>query len=114
VRRLFVERGATVVLSDLDRAALEATAERLGTRHGVRDASDEASVRMVVRAMLNEGIMPAGLPHSAGITLPLAGPEDITAADFSRVVSVDLLSAPVMTSGLPPDCRRRPVRPHSA
>ena len=65
---LFVERGATVVLFDRDRPSLKATAERLETRHRVYDVSDEASVRMAVYAMLDEGITPAGLLHSAGIT----------------------------------------------
>jgi NAD(P)-dependent dehydrogenase (short-subunit alcohol dehydrogenase family) len=72
-----------VVLFDRDRPSLKATAERLETRHRVYDVSDEASVRMAVYAMLDAGITPAGLLHSAGITQPMAGPEELTAADFT-------------------------------
>jgi NAD(P)-dependent dehydrogenase (short-subunit alcohol dehydrogenase family) len=86
----FVERGATVVLFDRGRSALEATAERLGMRHWACDVSDEISVHNAVHAMLDEEITPAGLLHSAGITQPTAGPEDVTVADFSHVVSIDL------------------------
>lgn len=96
---LFVERGATVVLFDRDRQSLEAAAEPLGTRHWVCDVSDEASVRMAAHAMLDEGSTPAGLLHSAGITQPVAGPEDATAGDSSHVVSVDLLGTFLIIQG---------------
>jgi NAD(P)-dependent dehydrogenase (short-subunit alcohol dehydrogenase family) len=95
----FVERGATVVLFDRDRPSLEATAERLGTRHWVCDVSDEASVRVAAHAMLDKRSTPAGLLHSAGITQPMAGPEVATAADFSHVVSVDLLGTFLIIQG---------------
>jgi NAD(P)-dependent dehydrogenase (short-subunit alcohol dehydrogenase family) len=99
---LFIERGATVVLLDLDRSAVESTAERLGTRHWVCDVSDEVAVRTAVRAMLAEGINPAGLVHSAGITHPSAGPEGITPDDFSHVMSVDLLGTFLINKSAPP------------
>jgi NAD(P)-dependent dehydrogenase (short-subunit alcohol dehydrogenase family) len=76
---LFVGRGPTVVLLD-----------RLGMRHWACDLSDEISVRNAAHAILDEGITPAGLLHSAGITQPAAGPEDITMTEAGQGAIVNI------------------------
>lgn len=88
---LFVERGAEVILVDLASSTVHETAERLGARAWTCDVSDERHVRSTVAAMVDGGLVPTGLVHCAGITQPIVGPEDLTAEDFSRVLSVDLL-----------------------
>ncbi|MFV0375010.1 SDR family NAD(P)-dependent oxidoreductase [Microbacterium sp.] len=89
--RLFVERGARVVLADLPGSVVADTAAALGAPHVTFDVTEEQQVADAVAGLTADGTRLGGLLHGAGITQPMVGPDDIDADLFRRVVDIDLL-----------------------
>lgn len=88
---LFVERGSRVILADLPTSVVAETADRLGARWVHLDVTDESAVAAAIAGLEAEGLTPDGLLHAAGRTHRMVGPEQISAADFSAIIDVDLL-----------------------
>lgn len=89
--RLFVERGARVVLGDLPDSTVADTARALGAEHVAFDVTVEAEVQSAVEHLTADGTQITGLLHAAGITQPMVAPTEIDAELFRRVVDIDLL-----------------------
>lgn len=91
VAGVFVAKGASVAVVDLDRAAADATAARLGDPCGgfTCDVSDPASVKAAVEAVLEEYGQIDVLVNCAGIAL-LAPAEDLTAEAFDKTMAVNV------------------------
>ncbi len=91
VAGVFVAKGASVAVVDLDRAAADATAARLGDPCGgfTCDVSDPASVKAAVEAVLEEYGQIDVLVNCAGIAI-LAPAEDLTAEAFDKTMAVNV------------------------
>ncbi|GAA3334520.1 SDR family oxidoreductase [Curtobacterium sp. C1] len=85
----FVAAGAQVVAADRDADALAALAGRPGVQPVVLDVTDEDAVEAVVHAVDQEHGGIGVLVHAAGV-LSQSPLEDLSAAEWSRVLSVDL------------------------
>ena len=92
VERL-AEAGATVVIADLDGAAAEAAAQELGgsVRAIATDVSDEAAVQQLVAQTVQDCGSIDILVNNAGI-YPAMPVLQMTAADFDKVIAVNLRS----------------------
>lgn len=89
--RLFVERGADVLLADLPGSVVAETAAALGADCVTFDVTDEDQVQQSIAQIEAKDTRITGLLHAAGITQPMVGPADIDADLFRRVVDIDLL-----------------------
>lgn len=97
--------GARLVLGDIDRAAVDATAQLIYARAGqatpcVFDVSDAHAVRAVFSRLPRVEI----LVNNAGIC-PLAAPEEITEAEWDRVMAVNLKGTFLCTQAALPGLR---------
>jgi NAD(P)-dependent dehydrogenase (short-subunit alcohol dehydrogenase family)/pimeloyl-ACP methyl ester carboxylesterase len=90
----FAERGADVVIADVDRAAAEATraqAANLGVRASAHllDVSDGAAMRRFADSVVGEHGVPDVVLNNAGIGI--AGPfRDTSEQDWQRIIDVNL------------------------
>ena len=84
------EKGWRVIVSDVRADAAQATAERLGLDALPFDVADEAAIAAAADAAEERFGPVSGLVTSAGVLQPPTAPEDFGAADFDRVMSVNL------------------------
>jgi NAD(P)-dependent dehydrogenase (short-subunit alcohol dehydrogenase family) len=104
IARLFVARGASVFLTDIDREGLAALAAELGdsASHAVSDATDEASTRAAFSAMqtrfgrVDIAVLNAGTEGMVGRI------GEVGLSDFDRVIAVNLRSVFIGLSWLMP------------
>lgn len=90
--RLFVAEGARVVLADIDARRLEVLADELDQIAQVTDVGDEASVSRLVDVTIEHfGRLDCAF-NNAGISGQAAPIEEVTLADFERIIRVDLTS----------------------
>ncbi|UXN20416.1 SDR family oxidoreductase [Curtobacterium flaccumfaciens] len=85
----FVAAGARVVAADLDADGLADLAERLGVRTIVLDVTDEDRVEAAVASVDEESGGIQVLVNAAGV-LTQAPLEELTTADWARVMVIDL------------------------
>lgn len=91
----FAERGAEVVIADLDEAGAEETAGQVRARHAtahryVVDVSDVAAMEDFAKRVIDEHGVPDVVVNNAGIGI--AGPFlDTGAADWEKIVGVNLM-----------------------
>lgn len=85
----FVAAGARVVAADLDADGLADLAERLGVRTIVLDVTDEDGVEAAVASVDEESGGIQVLVNAAGV-LTQAPLEELTTADWARVIAIDL------------------------
>lgn len=85
----FVAAGARVVAADLDADGLADLAERLGVRTIVLDVTDEDRVEAAVASVDEESGGIQVLVNAAGV-LTQAPLEELTTADWARVIAIDL------------------------
>lgn len=85
----FVAAGARVVAADLDADGLADLAERLGVRTIVLDVTDEDGVEAAVASVDEESGGIQVLVNAAGV-LTQAPLEELTTADWARVMAIDL------------------------
>ncbi|MCS6569355.1 SDR family oxidoreductase [Curtobacterium flaccumfaciens pv. flaccumfaciens] len=85
----FVAAGARVVAADLDADGLAELAERLGVRTIVLDVTDEDRVEAAVASVDEESGGIQVLVNAAGV-LTQAPLEELTTADWARVMAIDL------------------------
>ena len=85
----FVAAGARVVAADLDADGLADLAERLGVRTIVLDVTDEDRVEDAVASVDEESGGIQVLVNAAGV-LTQAPLEELTTADWARVMAIDL------------------------
>ncbi|MBI3359649.1 MAG: SDR family oxidoreductase, partial [Chloroflexi bacterium] len=88
----FAAEGASVVLADVDRAALEATQRDLGGLAIPTDVSDEESVRAMVETTVRHYGRIDILVNNAGIC-PLTPFESVSRAEWDRVIAINLTGA---------------------
>jgi NAD(P)-dependent dehydrogenase (short-subunit alcohol dehydrogenase family) len=93
--RAFAEAGASVVLADIDEAALRIATDRLTASGGAVigapcDVADEAQVAaMVAQAVATFGRLDAAF-NNAGVQAPPSDLADEDAAEFDRVTAINL------------------------
>lgn len=91
IARALVQQGARIAICDVDKAALDATAEEIKAEIAiVADVSDEAQVANFFKAI---GAKLGGLDalvNNAGIAGPTGGVEEITPADWKRCIDICL------------------------
>ncbi len=103
---LYAERGARVVLLDLDLAAAERVARTIAAAGGAAwalacDVSDEASVAQSFRAILDRHPHLAILVNNAGIA-HVGNALNTTSADFERLFRVNVLGVHHCTQAVLP------------
>ena len=102
----FVEEGASVMLADIDQAAIEQLASRLGQLCQRTDVSRRSEIDTLFDRVEKEWGRLDVLVNNAGVT-HAADLLDLTEADFDRVMAINLKSAlfgiqrgaPLMASG---------------
>ncbi|MEZ5732811.1 MAG: SDR family oxidoreductase [Paracoccaceae bacterium] len=98
--------GASVCLSDIDRAALAATTAAMGAAHVVMDVSDGASVKAGVTAAVAalgglDGLVnnAAMLDESHSATVAEARFEKVLSVNLTSILRVSQAAAPLMAGG---------------
>jgi D-threitol dehydrogenase (NAD+) len=91
VAQLFADRGATVVVADLDETGARARADALGSQHRAvgLDVSDPESVESAVAEALRLVGSIEILVNSAGIAI-LAPAEDLSPEAFKKTIDINL------------------------
>jgi len=102
IARAFAEEGARVVVADLNAEAAERVAAEIGGEAVATDVSDAASV-----AALAEGRSPDILVNNAGVTHLPAFLEDVSEADFDRVLATNVKSVYLMARAFVPGMKAR-------
>lgn len=90
--RAFAAEGARVMVADLNRAAAEAVAAEVGGLAQAVDVSDDASVAAMAAAAFSAFGTLDILVNNAGITHLPQPMEDVTEAEFDRVLAVNAKS----------------------
>ncbi|MCI2237497.1 SDR family NAD(P)-dependent oxidoreductase [Paenibacillus sp. TRM 82003] len=104
--RRLVEAGHSVLLGARDRERGRAAAERLGARFVHLDVTDDASVAAAAADVAeHEGALDV-LVNNAGVPGPLVPAEEITAADASAVLDVNVVGVVRVTHAFLPLLRR--------
>jgi 3-oxoacyl-[acyl-carrier protein] reductase len=92
IARRFAAEGARVMVADINEAAARAVADEIGgIAHGV-DVSRDASVAAMARAAFEAFGRLDILVNNAGVTHLPAAMEDVSEADFDRVLAVNTKS----------------------
>lgn len=93
---LAIERGATVVMADLNEETVTSVAAGLGARPDTCNVADPDQSRRLIESIVEGHGRLDGLVNAAGVmhTAPFL---DITPADFDRVVNVNLRGAYFLT-----------------
>ena len=106
--RTFAAHGARVVILDLDGQAAEAAAARLGAGHlGIAcDVTDKASCAAAVAAVIAAVGKIDVLVNNAGITQGVKV-ADIQAADWERILAVNLTGVLFLSQAVMPHMRER-------
>lgn len=92
IARAFVREGARVLAADVNGDAVEAVAHEIGAEFSVTDVSDGASVRAMAEQALGAWGQIDILVNNAGITHLPAPMEEVSEADFDRVLAVNVKS----------------------
>ncbi len=103
----FVTEGATVMVADINGDAARAIASKLGGHAHVVDVSKGDSVDAMVRAAIEQFGHVDILVNNAGITHLPAFMEDVTEADFDRVLAVNAKSVYLTARALVPHMKGR-------
>jgi 3-oxoacyl-[acyl-carrier protein] reductase len=107
IARAFAEAGARVAVADIDGARAESVAGEVGGHAVVADVSDGASVT----AMIAEAEVALGpldiLVNNAGITHQPAPLEEVSEADFDRVLAVNAKSVYLTARAAVPGMKAR-------
>jgi 3-oxoacyl-[acyl-carrier protein] reductase len=107
IARKFVAEGAAVMIADIDAGAAEAMAGVLGAAWVAADVGDDAGVaHMAAQAMGGLGHVDV-LVNNAGITHLPAPLEEISEADFDRVLRVNAKSVYLTARHLVPAMKAR-------
>jgi 3-oxoacyl-[acyl-carrier protein] reductase len=107
IARKFVAEGAAVMIADIDAGAAEAMADVLGTAWVAADVGDDAGVaHMAAQAMGALGHVDI-LVNNAGVTHLPAPLEEITEADFDRVLRINAKSVYLTARHLVPAMKER-------
>lgn len=107
--RKFIAEGAKVMVADINGAAAEAFAKELGgaaVGHQV-DVSKDDSVAAMAKAALAAFGQVDILVNNAGVTHLPAAMEDVTEADFDRVLSVNVKSVYLTAKHIVPHMKAR-------
>ncbi len=107
--RKFIAEGARVMIADINGAAAEAFAKELGDSaigHQV-DVSKDESVAAMAKAALQAFGQVDILVNNAGVTHLPAAMEDVSEADFDRVISVNVKSVYLTAKHLVPHMKAR-------
>jgi 3-oxoacyl-[acyl-carrier protein] reductase len=107
--RKFIAEGARVMVADINGAAAEAFAKELGgaaVGHQVDVSKDESVAAMAKAALAAFGQVDI-LVNNAGVTHLPAAMEDVTEADFDRVLSVNVKSVYLTAKHLVPHMKAR-------
>ena len=104
--KLMAAQGARVAILDLARAEPQAAAARLGAGHLglVADVTDKASCEAAIAAVLKAFGRIDNLINNAGITQPVKT-QDITGADYDRILDVSLRGTLYMSQAVLPAMR---------
>ena len=92
IARAFVREGARVLAADVNGDAVEGVAHEIGAEFSVTDVSDGASVRAMAEQALGAWDQIDILVNNAGITHLPAPMEEVSEADFDRVLAVNVKS----------------------
>lgn len=107
--RKFIAEGAKVMVADINGAAAEAFAKELGGAaigHQV-DVSKDESVSAMAKAALQAFGQVDILVNNAGVTHLPSAMEDVSEADFDRVISVNVKSVYLTAKYLVPHMKAR-------
>ena len=107
--RKFIAEGAKVMVADINGAAAEAFAKELGGAaigHQV-DVSKDESVSAMAKAALQAFGQVDILVNNAGVTHLPSAMEDVSEADFDRVISVNVKSVYLTAKYLVPHMKSR-------
>ena len=92
IARAFVREGARVLAADVNGDAVKGVAHEIGAEFSVTDVSDGASVRAMAEQALGAWDQIDILVNNAGITHLPAPMEEVSEADFDRVLAVNVKS----------------------
>lgn len=107
--RKFIAEGAKVMVADINGAAAEAFAKELGDAaigHQV-DVSKDESVAAMAKAAIEAFGQVDILVNNAGVTHLPAAMEDVSEADFDRVISVNVKSVYLTARHIVPQMKAR-------
>ena len=107
--RKFIAEGAKVMVADINGAAAEAFAKQLGEAavgHQVDVSKDESVAAMAKAALAAFGQVDI-LVNNAGVTHLPSAMEDVSEADFDRVISVNAKSVYLTAKHLVPHMKAR-------
>ena len=92
IARVFAKEGAQLLLVDIDQEAARQVAAELDAQAEQADVSDTASMAALAKATENHFGTPDILVNNAGITHLPAPMEEVSEADFDRVLAVNAKS----------------------
>ncbi|MCE8007684.1 SDR family oxidoreductase [Aestuariivita sp.] len=109
IARVFAEHGARVMIADINADAAKETARELGDQTMAQhvDVSDGASVNAMAEAALGAFGHVDILVNNAGITHMPTPLEDVSEADFDRVLNVNVKSVYLTARTLVPHMKSR-------
>ena len=112
--RKFLAEGARVMIADLNTDAAQEMAAECGADAMAQtvDVSDGASVDTMIQAAISEWGQVDILVNNAGITHLPSQMEDVSEADFDRVVAVNMKSVYLTARALVPQMKNPPGRGH--
>ena len=106
IARKFAAEGAHVVVADINGDAAKTVAQEIGGTAQTCNVGDRASVEALRDAALAIGPVDI-VVNNAGVTHLPGAAEDITDADFDRIVAVNMKSIYLMTQAFVPGFKAR-------
>ncbi|MGJ8610551.1 MAG: glucose 1-dehydrogenase [Octadecabacter sp.] len=103
IAEIFVAEGARVLVADVNGDAANAVAKRLNASPWVVDVTDNTSVRRMAGKLPNPDI----IVNNAGITHLPQPLDDISDADFDRIIAVNMKSVYLMARHFIPKMKTR-------
>ena len=107
IARKFIAEGAQVMIADIDGPAVEAMAAVLGAEHVTADVGEGAGVAHMALAALGAFGRLDILVNNAGVTHLPAALEEVSEADFDRVLRVNAKSVYLTARQLVPAMKAR-------
>ncbi|MFN4099723.1 MAG: SDR family oxidoreductase [Pararhodobacter sp.] len=101
IARKFAAEGAKVIVADIDGASAAAVAAEIGGTAQVCNVADRASVKALREAALAIGPVDI-LVNNAGVTHLPGATEDVSEADFDRIVAVNMKAIYLTTQAFVP------------
>ena len=105
--RKFLSEGAQVMIADLNSEAATGLAEELGCAAAVVDVADRASVEGMKNAVEHSFGLPDIIVNNAGVTHLPSPLEDVSEADFDRVLAVNCKSVYLTAQAFVPGMKSR-------